>query len=696
MNGGVARWLLRTLVEPAFLRYYALGPDEPLAPSTFEAEFFGLKEDCEHPADDRTSAWNRLHPWILDQGASAAERFRRILHELRACHDLRPRLHALARFWALPELFDDPPSPGFVPSPTEPCAPPYHELHCHFRGGVPYLVLWQGYMDDARLRAALRRLICFERPAQTTWAELVERLAPGEDIVASGGIDQICERAVRLDLVRRVRTILASGGSLEHVPYVATCAGLARFLLHQRSPEGLASFSASYDRYSEAQKSVGRSDELTSGAMVQQLLRRFEADGVAAIEVRPTLENTRAKLQRKLRGLARGYLDYVKASEHPVAMGLVPSLFKQEHTLKAKPIDSAFWQEQQDLWRNQVEILLEVLRDDPALRWLVVGLDAAGQERGCPPSALAPAFQLIHRYNQGTQHARPGRMMSPLALRTLLAAAHPEPLELLAARSHWHSHRIRLGITVHAGEDFEDPLTGLRHIWETVEALTLESGDRLGHALAAGLAPGLLEEFLRRRYPRDPEASSAQYTTKPRGTHLLDLAWVARVAPSDPERREAIAQLGQLCSRLFGVPAATDWVLHELRETVEIPRLAIPGARYLAGEELGEEQRESVVFDARWRQRFEGLRQHILGLLVRKRIVVESCPTSNLVVAGLPRPPLTELLQVSGLRVAVATDDPGLLNSYPARELEFVPAPYRQRVLRTAKEASFVWLPDTE
>lgn len=686
-SGDVARWLLRVLVEPAFLRYYVLASEQPLSASTFEAEFFGLPVDSEHPAEVRTRAWDQLRPWLGEE-ASAAERFRRILRELRSCHAMAPLLQDLARFWALRELFDDEQAPGCV----IPASLPYHELHCHFRGGVPFLVLWQGYVTDVRLRATLRRLPFFDRPERKTWAEVIELVDEGEEEGAS--LEQLREGLVRDQLRARVQALLRDGNARD-VRYVAACAGLARFLLHQRSPEGLASFTASYDRYSKAQKSAGRSEELTSQALVQQLLRRFEADGAAAIEVRPTLENTRAKLQRKLRGLARGYLDYVKASENPIAMGLVPSLFKQEHTLKAKRIYSAFWQEQQDLWCSQVEILLEVLRDDPTLRWLVVGLDAAGQERGCPPSALAPAFQLVHRHNQGTQHARPGRMMSPSALRTLLAAAHPEPLELLAARSHWHSHRIRLGITVHAGEDFEDPLTGLRHIWETVEALSLESGDRLGHALAAGLAPGLLEEFLRRRYPRDPEASSAHYTTKPRGTHLLDLAWVARVAPSDSERHEAIAQLGQLCSRLFGVPAATDWVLHELRETVEIPRLAIPGARYLAGEELGEEQREPVVFDARWRQRFEGLRQHVLGLLVRKRIVVESCPTSNLVVAGLPRPPLTELLQVSGLRVAVATDDPGLLNSYPARELEFVPAPYRQRVLRTAKEASFVWLPDT-
>lgn len=46
-----------------------------------------------------------------------------------------------------------------------------------------------------------------------------------------------------------------------------------------------------------------------------------------------------------------------------------------------------------------------------------------------------------------------------------------------------------LHLSVHAGEDYAHPLSGLRHIDETVLFCAMRAGDRLGHALALGLAP---------------------------------------------------------------------------------------------------------------------------------------------------------------------------------------------------------------
>ncbi len=42
MSRNVVRWLLRVLVEPAFLRYYVLEPEQLLSLSAFEAEFRGF------------------------------------------------------------------------------------------------------------------------------------------------------------------------------------------------------------------------------------------------------------------------------------------------------------------------------------------------------------------------------------------------------------------------------------------------------------------------------------------------------------------------------------------------------------------------------------------------------------------------------------------------------------------------------
>ena len=43
--------------------------------------------------------------------------------------------------------------------------------------------------------------------------------------------------------------------------------------------------------------------------------------------------------------------------------------------------------------------------------------------------------------------------------------------------------------SVHAGEDFAHPLSGMRHLDETVEFCEMTVGDRLGHALAIGIDP---------------------------------------------------------------------------------------------------------------------------------------------------------------------------------------------------------------
>jgi hypothetical protein len=58
-----------------------------------------------------------------------------------------------------------------------------------------------------------------------------------------------------------------------------------------------------------------------------------------------------------------------------------------------------------------------------------------------------------------------------------------QPLSLDAqVRSGFH-------LSIHAGEDYAHPLSGLRHIDETVRFCEMRDGDRLGHALALGIKP---------------------------------------------------------------------------------------------------------------------------------------------------------------------------------------------------------------
>ena len=46
-------------------------------------------------------------------------------------------------------------------------------------------------------------------------------------------------------------------------------------------------------------------------------------------------------------------------------------------------------------------------------------------------------------------------------------------------------------LSIHVGEDYPHPLSGMRHIDETVRFCEMRTGDRLGHALAIGIEPAL-------------------------------------------------------------------------------------------------------------------------------------------------------------------------------------------------------------
>jgi len=125
------------------------------------------------------------------------------------------------------------------------------------------------------------------------------------------------------------------------------------------------------------------------------------------------------------------------------------------------------WEQQAEGWSADIEHLLATLRESPALRYFVVGVDAASLELGCPPRALKAAFSKVRAYNRSLQvvSSRPCRLMNVTWLCQLVAeSAHPDTVfDVIQDRN---VAGTRLGITLHVGEDFIDPVTGLRHIWE--------------------------------------------------------------------------------------------------------------------------------------------------------------------------------------------------------------------------------------
>ncbi len=696
------RWQLRTLVEPAFLRLYLC--DETCTFRAFEDAFFALPADGERPKDEREPAWKKLKEWTIQvHNGEPADWFCAVLRGLREQLKTDDSLADLGQFWTLGALFEH---------PTTPKAEGHHEIHCHLRSGVPYLAMWRGYAESDRKRVALRGFECQSGNWSKRWAVLVEDVAKNLSTLPQPSNLQHDEACIG-ELVNYALNWSPVAPDLRKhaVRYLATCAGLSAVLTYQRGEPGLSPFDKAYQRYSKAQKIRGGPDRQNTRALVAAALHRFERDGAVAVELRPTLDRTRGETQRKLMDVVLGYFEYLAktTAPTPLVMGLVTSLVKTEGTNpKHEPSDPAFWDWQEQLWVNEVNILLAILDEVPALRWFVVGVDAAGKERGCPLRALRRPFDEVRCYNMGRMCMRPGREMSIGVLKNLLGSngdAIGRADRAWNALNQRQVFPVRLGVTVHAGEDFEDPLTGLRNIWEALVDLDLNEGDRVGHALAAGLAQTHVKKFFDRRSQVQGGGvkkcgPNTFYLSKPRGTHLLDLAWICQAGEPD-DAHEAELRLGEVATRTFGAPTGARRLAKQLTKHGAFARAALPGARFHEPTLLDAHDRETVIIDDRWLSLTEKMRCCVIRELARRRVVVESCPTSNLVVPNLDgEPPLLALLDTQPpIRVALATDNPGLLGCYPSFEFarldemppnDKVAEEKKKRLLKAGKEASFV------
>lgn len=100
-----------------------------------------------------------------------------------------------------------------------------------------------------------------------------------------------------------------------------------------------------------------------------------------------------------------------------------------------------------DLWLK-AHLLIKLIESYPKLMHILQAVDSASNELETPPEVLAPVFRYCRR--QGIKH-----------------------------------------FTYHVGEDFEHLVGGIRAIYEAIEFLQLQNGDRVGHATAIGISPKL-------------------------------------------------------------------------------------------------------------------------------------------------------------------------------------------------------------
>lgn len=105
----------------------------------------------------------------------------------------------------------------------------------------------------------------------------------------------------------------------------------------------------------------------------------------------------------------------------------------------------------------QAKSIIEARKINPEVMSIISGIDACSNEIDCRPEVFAPEFRHMRQYRYAFDE---------------FISKYPLP---------------NLRITYHAGEDFLDPIDGIRAIDEAISLLEMKGGDRLGHALALGI-----------------------------------------------------------------------------------------------------------------------------------------------------------------------------------------------------------------
>lgn len=137
--------------------------------------------------------------------------------------------------------------------------------------------------------------------------------------------------------------------------------------------------------------------------------------------------------------------------------------------------------------RKQAKAIAAALARNEYFCQRIRGIDAANVEIGCRPETFATEFRFLRRFipSQPNRSVGPAKLFSP-----------------------------NIHVTYHAGEDFLDIVDGLRAIDEAVRFLEFERGDRIGHALALGVAPAI-------------HYNAKEYNiVLPKQVRLDDLVWI--------------------------------------------------------------------------------------------------------------------------------------------------------------------------
>lgn len=206
-----------------------------------------------------------------------------------------------------------------------------------------------------------------------------------------------------------------------------------------------------------------------------------------------------------------------------------------------------------------------------------------------------------------------------------------------------------LGLTVHAGEDFQWLTSGVRAVAEPIHWGLLRRGDRIGHAIALTLDP---DEWWKRR--------KGSYVDRTRFDRLCDLAFLATYTEERTWRqnRWLANQIREVVEGIWGKeksPIADGTLINVARQLwtrlgSKMPRVlmsrheeppSLPDRwchRYLWKPSVQERAKASVQLkigrSPEWAL-LRAARRTVIHQLARRQVCIETNPTSNLVVAGL-------------------------------------------------------------
>lgn len=209
----------------------------------------------------------------------------------------------------------------------------------------------------------------------------------------------------------------------------------------------------------------------------------------------------------------------------------------------------------------------------------------------------------------------------PSTVRTLFKRLHEDNTA--------HPERA-LDVGYHVGESYFDKSleSAIRWCHEVAEM----GAKRLGHAIALGLDPAVA-------ISRRPQAHEAELVSERLAQITYDLA-----------HREALAEYGVAVD-----VAALEQEGNQLQKMDAAERVSAP---------------YSPVRLANVRHR----QDYVLDQLTALGAVIETCPTSNLRIGGVPSPadhPIHRLLR-SNVNLAICADDPGLFDSPLSAEVDWV------------------------